>query len=131
MRKQRVDVRVEAELLEELQMIAEREGIRGRSAAIRESIANYVLDYKDGWNSTILKLSIPNRLAERVQGLVIMNDAKNAEDAVEKALEFWTADREGYYLKRRDRMESIVAEKVRHDTAIAELRKSGRSQVRR
>lgn len=131
MRKQRVDVRVEAELLAELEIIAEREGIRGRSAAIRESIASYVMDYKDGWNSTVLKFSIPNRLAERVQRLVIMGDAKNAEDAVEKALEFWAADREDYYLDRRDRMESIVAENVRNDAALVKLRKSGESQIRR
>ncbi len=131
MRKQRVDVRVETELLEELQIIAEREGIKSRSAAIRESVASYVMDNKDGWNSTVLKFSIPNRLAERVQRLVIMGEAKNAEDAVEKALEFWTADREDYYLSRRDRLESIVAENVRNDAALVKLRKSGRSQVRR
>ena len=131
MRKQRVDVRVETELLEELQIIAEREGINSRSAAIRESVASYVMDNKDGWNSTFLRFSIPNRLAERVQRLVINGDAKNAEDAVEKALEFWAADREDYYLDRRDRLESIVAENVRNDAALVKLRKSGESQIRR
>jgi len=52
MNKERIDVRVEPELLEELDAISERQGLGSRSAAIREAIASYVIDNKDGWNST-------------------------------------------------------------------------------
>ena len=102
MRKERVDVRVEPELLDELDIIAEREGLRSRSAAIRKAVTEYVLDNADGWNSETLKVTIPNRLAEKVQRFIMNGDARTPQEIMVLALEFWTADREDYYLNRRD-----------------------------
>ena len=113
MRKERVDVRVEPEILDELDIIAQREGLRSRSAAIRKAVTEYVLDNADGWNSQTLKVTVPNRLAEKVQRFIMNGDARTAEEIMVLALEFWTADREDYYLTRREKLESIVAENVR------------------
>ena len=60
MRKERADVRVEPELLEELDIIAQRSG-QSRSEAIRDAIASFVMDQKDGWNSTSLKHTVTYR----------------------------------------------------------------------
>ena len=128
MRKERVDVRIEPELLDELDIIAEREGLRSRSAAIRKAVTEYVLDNTDGWNSEMLKVTIPNRLAEKVQRFIMNGDARTPEEIMILALEFWTADREDYYLNRRGKLESIVAENVR--TGAPKPRIVGESNVR-
>ncbi len=128
MRKERVDVRIEPELLDELDIIAERQGLRSRSAAIREAVTEFVLDNTDGWNSEMLKVTIPNRLAEKVQRFIMNGDARTPEEIMILALEFWTADREDYYLNRRERLESIVAENVR--TGAPKPRIVGESNVR-
>ncbi len=131
MRKERIDVRVEPELLEELEIITEREGLRGRSAAIREAIASYVMDNKDGWNSTGLKVNIPNRLAEKVSRHIMNGDARDAEEAVVLALNRWTSELEDYYLHRRDKIESIVAANVKTDAAMTKLRKETMEKLKR
>ena len=128
MRKERVDVRIEPELLDELDIIAERQGLRSRSAAIREAVTEFVLDNTDGWNSEMLKVTIPNRLAEKVQRFIMNGDARTPEEIMVLALEFWTADREDYYLNRRKKLESIVAENVR--TGAPKPRIVGESNVR-
>jgi hypothetical protein len=126
MNKERVDVRVEPELLEELDAISERLGIGSRSAAIREAIVNFVMDNKDGWNSTSLNVSIPNRIAERLQRQIMNGDAPDPEGAIMLALDFWLRDLEHYYLSRRQRLDRIASENMSSDNAIRELEDRGR-----
>jgi predicted DNA-binding protein len=130
MRKERIDVRVESELLEELEIIAERAGMN-RSEVLREAVASYVMDNKDGWNSTGLKVNIPNRLAEKVSRHIMNGDARDAEEAIVLALDRWTSELEDYYLHRRDKIESIVARNVKNDAAMTKLRKETLEKLKR
>lgn len=131
MQRQRVDVRIEPELLEEMEIIAQRTGAGSMSGAIREAVAEYVLANKDGWNSTVMKVRVPNRLAEKVSRHVANGDARDAEEAIVLALDRWTSDLEDYYLSRRDKIEGIVAENVRSDAALSHAKKSNKKILRR
>jgi predicted DNA-binding protein len=121
MNKERIDVRVEPELLEELDAISERQGLGSRSAAIREAIASYVIDNKEGWNSTGIKVNIPNRIAERLQRQIMNGDAMDIDNAITLALDFWLRDIESYYLGRRRRVEKAIQENLKSDDAMKEL----------
>jgi predicted DNA-binding protein len=130
MRRQRVDVRLDAELLDEVDSIAARCGM-SRSEFIREAVASHVIFDKDSWNSTAVKVTIPNRLAEKVTRHVMNGDARDAEEAVVLALDRWTADLEDYYLNRRDKINAVVAQNVRSDAALAAARKSSEEKLKR
>lgn len=125
MNKERVDVRVEPEFLEELDVLAERMGM-SRSGAIREAIIAYVMENKEGWNSASVKVAIPNRIAERLSRHVSNGDARDQEEAVVMALDFWLRDLEDYYERRRPRLDRLVAENVRSDEAMREAEGRGR-----
>ncbi len=126
MNKERVDVRVEPELLEELDAITDRLGLESRSATIREAIAYFVMDSKDNWNSSSIKVNIPNRMAERARRHVMNGDAKDMENAMILALDFWLRDIEDYYIGRKRRLEKAVHENLSVDEAMKELEERGR-----
>jgi metal-responsive CopG/Arc/MetJ family transcriptional regulator len=130
MRKERADVRVEPELLEELDAIAQRKG-QSRSEAIRDAIACFVDEEKDGWNSTGLKVNIPNRLADKVDMAIMNSDATDIDNVIKQALDFWTRDIEDYHLNRKPKMEKITAENVRKDSANAQMRESSKLLARK
>ena len=130
MRKERADVRVEPELLEELDIIAQRSG-QSRSEAIRDAIASFVMDQKDGWNSTKINVNIPNRLADKVDMAIMNSDAADIDDVIKQALDFWTRDIEDYHLSRKPRMEKITAENVRKDSAKSQMSKTVKQLARR
>lgn len=125
MNKERIDVRVEPELLEELDIIAQRMGLNSRSSAIREAIASFVMDNKDGWNASGITVNIPNRIAERLQRQIMNGDAQDTDQAIVFALDFWLKDLEDYYLNRREKIERIVRENMNSDEAMNQLRKIG------
>jgi metal-responsive CopG/Arc/MetJ family transcriptional regulator len=125
-----VDVRLDAELLDEVDSIAVRTGAT-RSEVIREAVASHVMDDQDSFNSTVVKVTIPNRLAEKVTRHVMNGDARDAEEAVVLALERWTVDLEDYYLNRRDKINLMVAENVKNDAALKAARQSGREKLKR
>lgn len=126
MNKERVDVRVEPELLEELDAIAERKGFVSRSSAIREAIVDYVAQNGDSWNSAGINIDIPNRIAERLQRQIMNGDARDANEAIVLALDFWLRDMEAYYLRRRDRIDRAVKENIVSDAALKELQARGK-----
>jgi Arc/MetJ-type ribon-helix-helix transcriptional regulator len=126
MNKERIDVRVEPELLEELDEISQRLGLGSRSSAIREAIASYVTEHRDGWNTTGLNVRLPNRITERLQRHIMNGDARDADEAVVLALDFWLRDLEVYYLRRRAKLESIVKENIANDAALEQLSKTGK-----
>ena len=126
MNKERVDVRVEPELLEELDIIAQRMGINSRSSAIREAIACFVMDNKDGWNTSGITVNIPNRIAERLHRHIMNGDAKDPDQAIVLALEIWLGNLEKYYLRDREKIEHIVRENIQSDDAMKLLRKTGK-----
>jgi len=130
LRKERVDVRIEPELLEELDIIAQRSG-QSRSSAIRDAVANLVMEQKDGWNSTMIQVNIPNRLAGKVDRAIMNSDATDLDDAIKQALVFWTKDLEDYYLNREPKMEKITAKNIQKDSAIAQMRDSGKKLARK
>ncbi len=130
MRKERADVRVEPELLEELDIIAQRSG-QSRSEAIRDAIACFVDEQKDGWNSTKINVNIPNRLADKVDMAIMNSDATDIDDVIKQALDFWTRDIEDYHLNRKPTMESITAENVRKDSAKSQMSKTVKQLARR
>ncbi len=130
MRKERADVRVEPELLEELDIIAQRSG-QSRSEAIRDAIASFVMDNKDGWNSTSLKVNIPNRLADKVDMAIMNSDAADIDDVIKHALDFWTRDVEDYHLNRKPKMDKITAGNVRKDTAKSQMSEKVKQLARR
>ena len=126
MNKERVDVRVEPELLEELDVIAQRMGINSRSSAIREAIANFVMDNKDGLNTSGITVNIPTRIAEKLQRQIMNGDAKDPDQAIVLALDFWLRNLEKYYLRDREKIERIVRENIQSDDAMKQLRKNGK-----
>ena len=126
MNKERVDVRVEPELLEELDIIAERQGLNSRSSAIREAIASYVEENKDSWNSTGLNIHIPRRMAERLQRHIMNGDARDPNEAMVMALDFWLRDLEVYYLRRRGKIEHALKENIISDDALEQLTNKGK-----
>jgi metal-responsive CopG/Arc/MetJ family transcriptional regulator len=126
MNKERVDVRVEPELLEELDIIAQRLGINSRSSAIREAIASFVMENKDGWNTSDITVNIPNRIAERLQRQINNGDAKDPDQAIAIALEFWLTKREDYCLKQRETLDRVVKENMGRDDGMKQLKKNGK-----
>jgi len=126
MNKERVDVRVEPELIEELDGISERLGIGSRSSAIREAISYFVAEQREGWNTSGLRVRIPNRLAERLHRHIMNGDARDADEAIVLALDFWLRDLEVYYLRRRARLESIAKENIASDGAMSQLADRGK-----
>ncbi len=130
MKKERADVRLEPELLEEIDIIAQRSG-QSRSEAIRDAIASFVMDQKDGWNSTALKVKIPNRLADKVDMAIMNSDAADIDDVIKQALDFWTRDIEDYHLNRKQKMESITAENIRKDAAKSQMSGNVKQLARR
>lgn len=130
MRRERVDVRLDAEILDEVDSIVKRLG-SSRSDVIREAVASHVIDAQDSFNSTALKITVPNRLAEKIQRHIMNGDARDVEEAVVLALEKWTADLEDYYLNRRYKINAVVTENVKSDAAMAAMRKKGEEQLKR
>ncbi|MBA3044868.1 MAG: ribbon-helix-helix protein, CopG family [Candidatus Thermoplasmatota archaeon] len=126
MNKERVDVRVEPELLEELDIISERLGLGSRSAAIREAIANFVMEKKDGWNSTSVTVNIPNRMAGKVQRQIMNGDATDVGIAIILALNLWLKDLEDDCLRRSPKMDRIVKKNIQKDAAMKELESKGK-----
>ena len=130
MRKERADVRVEPELLEELDIIAQRKG-QSRSEAIRDAIACFVDEEKDGWNTTRIDVKIPNRLADKVDWAITNCDADNVDAVVEKSLEHWLELRQNFYLGDKGKLDQIAAENAKKDTAKRQLEEAGRQLARR
>ena len=100
MSMERIDIRVEAEILEELEDLAKLDNLNTRSEAVREAIYNYVDDMKGMWNSDVVKVTIPKRLMDKV-GLYIRNgDALDLDQAIFIALNNWCDNQEDYYSNR-------------------------------
>lgn len=128
---ERIDIRVEAEILEELEDLARLDNHNTRSEAVREAIYNYVDDMKGMWNSDVVKVTIPKRLMDKV-GLYIRNgDAQDLDQAIFLAMNKWCDDLEDYYSNRRDKMEKIVSENVAADLAKGHAKKQAKKMARR
>ncbi|MCK5037507.1 MAG: ribbon-helix-helix protein, CopG family [Thermoplasmata archaeon] len=131
MSMERIDIRVEAEILEELEDLARLDNHNTRSEAVREAIYNYVDDMKGMWNSDVVKVTIPKRLMDKV-GLYIRNgDAQDLDQAIFLAMNKWCDDLEDYYSNRRDKMEKIVSENVAADLAKGHAKKQAKKMARR
>ncbi len=121
MGRERIDVRVETEILEELEAIAFRDGAKGRSAAVREAVYFYIDEKKDTWNTDKHVLKIPKRLTDRIYRLVRNKDATDFDDAIKAALRAWCKERE-YDLKHgRYELDRLVAENMESDIANEEM----------
>ena len=130
MRKERGDVRIEPELLEELDIIAQRRG-QSRSSMIRDAVETLVMEEKDGWNSTAIKVNISNRLADRVQQRILNADVIDLDEAVRDALKAWVKKLENFNLKTKYELDAITAENVKNDTTKAQLENAGKQLARK
>ena len=130
MRKERVDIRIEPELLKELDIIAQRKG-QSRSSAIRDAVEIHVMELKDEWNSTAIKVNISKRLAERVQQRILNGDVVDLDEAVKDALKAWVKEVEYFNLKTKYDLDAITAENVKNDTAKSQLEEVGKQLAKR
>ena len=131
MGRERIDFRVEPEIMEELESIALTDGVSGRSAAVREAIYHYIDLRKDSWNSDAITVKLPKRLADKV-GLFIKNgDAADVDQAIVLALDKWCNNLETYYLERRDELEHIVSENIHSDMTEKDLKNKVRKISKR
>ena len=131
MGKERVDVRVELDILEELEAIALRDGAGNRSAAVREAIYYYVEEKKDTWNTDKHVVKLPKRLTDRVFRLIRNKDATDFDDAIRAALRAWCKDRE-YDLKHgRHELDNLVAENMESDIANEEMARMAKKVSKR
>ena len=130
MKKERVDVRVELELLDELDIIAQRSG-QSRSSIIRDAIASFVDEKKYGWNSTPVQVNIPTRLADRLHKRVLNGDANNHEEAIGEAIKTWVVNHEQFHLKTKYELDEITARNMEEDKANAQLQDAGKQLARK
>ena len=127
MAMERVDVRVEREILEELEDVARLYNINNRSEAIREAIYDYIEDKKDMWNSDIVKVSLPREIHIDTRMYIKMGRAKTLSEAITAALSEWCNGLRTYYLHEQKALMDIAKEK--EQAAIAE--KDGQKRARR
>ena len=128
--KERVDVRVELELLDELDIIAQRNG-QSRSAVIRDAIENFVDEKKHGWNTTSIQVNIPTRLAGRLQKRVFNGDANNRDEAIGEAIKTWVVTHEQFHLHTKYELDAITAENMKNDKANAQHQDAGKQLARK
>ena len=132
MSRERVDIRVEPDILEKLEEIAQRDGVSGgRSAAVREAIYQYVERNESSWNTDLLEVRLPKRLADRVNLFVKNGDARDADQAIVLALTKWCDALESYYISGREELENVVAQNIRNDAALDDARGRGKKLSRR
>ena len=130
MRKERVDVRIEPELLEELDIIAQRSG-QSRSATIRDAVENLVMEQKDGWDSMGTYINLTFEAADVVELAIKNGDARTPDEAIEKALEFWGRDREDHHINRKPKMNQIAAENMRKRDTLKQMKSAGKQLARK
>ena len=130
MRKERIDVRIEPDLLEELDAIAQRSG-QSRSAIIRDAVENLVLENKDEWNSVGLHVNLTYEGVEVIQNAIMNSDAHTPDQAIDKALEFWGRDREDHHINRKPRMREIAEENMRKRQSLGEMQNSAKQLARK
>ena len=131
MAMERIDIRVEAEILDELEGIAGMNNITNRSEAVREAIYSYIDDRKDMWNSDVIRVAIPKRLMEKAEMFIRNGDAKDLDQAIFIALNNWCDDLSEYYTDGRGKLEKAVAENIENDMAIAESARKSKKVARR
>ena len=131
MGRERIDIRVDPLVLEELEAIAERNGIEGRSAAVREAIYHYVDTMKHSWNSQVVTVNIPNRVAERTDKYIRAGEVLNIDQAVSEALKSWCSGLDDEYTGRRKAAEEAVDEKIRNDRSMAKMKQTSRRIAKR
>ncbi len=131
MARERIDIRVEAEILDELEGIASMNNINNRSEAVREAIYNYIDDKKDMWNSDVVKVTIPKRLMEKAEMFIRNGDAKDLDQAIFIALNKWCDGLSEYYTDGREKLEKVVAENIVNDMALADSANKGKKVARR
>jgi len=129
MRKERVDVRVELDLLDELDIIAQRSGL-SRSSVIRDAIDHYVDEQKHDWNSRSVKVNIPARLADRLQQRVINGDANTQDEAIGEAIKTWVVEHENFHLHTKYELDAITARNMKNDAAKTQLQINERQLAR-
>ncbi|MCK4757482.1 MAG: ribbon-helix-helix protein, CopG family [Thermoplasmata archaeon] len=127
MAMERVDVRVESEILEELEDVAQLYGINNRSEAIREAIYDYIEDKKEMWNSEVVKVSIPRALIIKARKYIKMGEVEDLNQAVFASLTIWCKEQKQYYLHERDKLDDIAKEM--EQSAVVE--RDGRRRAKR
>lgn len=128
---ERIDIRVETEILEELEELARLDDLNTRSEAVREAIYNYIDDRKAMWNSDIVKVTIPKRLMDKAELYIRNGDAQDLDQAIFIAMNKWCDGLEDYYSNRRDKVEKIVSENVAGDLAKGHAKKQAKKMARR
>ncbi len=131
MAMERIDIRVETEILDELEGIASMNNITNRSEAVREAIYSYIDDRKEMWNSNVVRVAIPKRLMEKAELFIRNGDAKDLDQAISLALNNWCDGLSEYYTDGREKLEKVVAENIENDMVIAENSRKSKKVARR
>lgn len=121
MSRERIDLRIEPDILDDLESIAKINGVDGRSAAIREAIYFYIEHMKNNWNSDSLSVSIPKRMMDQLDLFIRNGDATDVDQAIVLALTDWCAKKEKYYLSGRSRLENIMKDNRLSDLAKRDM----------
>ena len=130
MRKERIDIRVEPELLEELDIIAQRSG-QSRSSIIRDAIAELVMEKKDEWDSVGLHVNLTYEEAEVIDLAIKNGDARNPSQAIGKALDFWGEARMDHHMNKKPLMREIAAENLKRRAALNEMQDTAKQLARK
>ena len=128
---ERIDIRVETEILEELEELARLDNLNTRSEAVREAIYDFIDDRKAMWNSDVVKVTIPKRLMDKAELYIRNGDAQDLDQVIFLAMNKWCDDLEDYYSNRREKVEKIVSENVAGDLAKGYAKKQAKNMARR
>lgn len=131
MAMERVDVRVEREILEELEDVARLYNINNRSEAIREAIYEYIEDKKEMWNSDTIKVSLAREIVIDTRAYIKMGRAKTMAEAITAALTKWCEGWNNYYLHDQKKIMEIAKQKEQAAKAEAEGKRRAKRFGRR
>jgi len=130
-KKNRLNLRVPEELLDLLEEIRERKGMKTISDVVRDALDIYADNEVDSWNSGTVKVKIPRMTLEELEGLVILGDAIDTQQAINFAVRTWVDARKQYLLEGREALREKIGEILEERVAKEKMKTAAQEMSRR
>jgi len=127
----RLNLRVPEDLVDMLDEIRERKGLKSISDVVREALDNYADNEFDSWNSGKVNVRIPKVALEDLEGLVMAGDATDIQQAINFALRDWIEERKQYLLEGRDALKKKVGEILEERVAKEKMKSAAQEMSKR
>ena len=89
------------------------------------------MEKKDEWDSVGLHVNLTFEEAEIIDLAIKNGDARNASQAIGKALDLWGRDREEHHMHRKPMMREIAAENLKRRAALNEMQNTVKQLARK